>query len=297
MNIGIIIINFNGEDDTKECLESINKFYSHLEKLQIILVDNNSFVPLKDSYLNNLNLNILHIKNTENEGFAKGNNIGIKKVLEANCEYIALINNDTVLVDDSLQKVLNAFEKNKSYGIIGMINCYYSNPEMIWQSGFKSNLYFGFSKKVKATSSFTNLIPVDYVPGSSIVIRKSVFDEIGFLDERYFAYFEEYDFCIRAKRKKINIGFLNGSKILHKVGKSSTSAIQLYFRTRNKLFFYAKYATPFGYICAFIIHIIISLVRIIFSEREKKKLMKALIFGVKDYFNNYLYKGSLENIK
>ena len=73
------------------------------------------------------------IINTVNKGFAEGNNIGIKKAIEAGCEYIALINNDTVFVDDSLLKVINCFEDNFNFGII---NYYYSNPEIIWQAGF-----------------------------------------------------------------------------------------------------------------------------------------------------------------
>lgn len=296
-NIGLILINYNGLNDTKECLKSINKFYSHLNKLQIILVDNNSYVPLKDSYLDNLNLNIIHIKNHINEGFTGGNNIGIKKAIEAGCEYIALINNDTVFVDDSLLKVVNCFEDNFNIGIIGIINYYYSNPELIWQAGFRSNLFLGYSKKIKTNNSTMNIVPVDYVPGSSIVIRKSVFEENGFLDERYFAYFEEYDFCIRAKKKKINIGFLNGTKILHKVGKSSTSPIKLYFRTRNKLLFFHKHGSALGFVIAFTAHAIISIKRIVFSKNDKGKLIKAFLLGFKDYYNEHFYRGSIENIK
>ena len=296
-NIGLVLINYNGLDDTKECLKSINKFYSHIEKLQIILVDNNSHITLKDSYLDNLDLNIVHIKNHMNKGFTGGNNIGIKKAIEDGCEYIALINNDTVFVDDSLLKVVNCLKDSSNFGIIGMINYYYSKPKKVWQAGFRSNLFLGYSKKIKTNNNFMTIVPVDYVPGSSMVIRKSVFEENGFFDERYFAYFEEYDFCIRAKKKKMNIGFLNGTKILHKVGKSSTSSIKLYFRTRNKLLLYHKHGSALGFFIAFTLHLIISIKRIVFSKKDKGKLIKAFLFGFKDYHNEYFYRGSIENIK
>lgn len=297
MKVGIIIVNYNGKLDTMECLISLDLYHKNNSNITVFLVDNNSYDPLDDYFIKKLDTNVLHIKNTNNEGFAKGNNIGITKALESGCELIALINNDTVFVDDSLQKVINCFKNNPSYGILGMINYYYSDPNLVWQSGFSTNLFWGFSAKIGYTAGRENIVPVDYVPGSSIVVRSDVFKDIGFLDEKYFAYFEEYDFCIRAKKNGINIGFLNGSRILHKVGKSSTSTVQLYFRTRNKLMFYHKYASTLGFICAFVTHIIVSTGRIIFSKNEKLKMMRALIFGVKDYFNNHLYEGSIETIK
>ena len=296
MSIGIIIINFNGVSDTQGCLKSIESLYSK-ENIQVFLIENDSLNCIKEDFINSLNFKITQIINTVNKGFAEGNNIGIKKAIEAGCEYIALINNDTVFVDDSLLKVINCFEDNFNFGIIGIINYYYSNPEIIWQAGFRSNLFLGYSKKIKTNNTAMNVVPVDYVPGSSIVIRKSVFEENGFLDERYFAYFEEYDFCIRAKKKKINIGFLNGTKILHKVGKSSTSSIKLYLRTRNKLLFYHKHGSALGFVIAFTVHAIISIKRIVFSKNDKGKLIKAFLFGFKDYYNEHFYKGSIENIK
>tara|TARA_B110000208_G_scaffold183107_1_gene235484 strand:- start:141 stop:1031 length:891 start_codon:yes stop_codon:yes gene_type:complete len=296
MSIGIIIINFNGVSDTQECLKSIESLYSK-QNIQVFLIENDSLNCIKEDFINSLNFKITQIINTVNKGFAEGNNIGIKKAIEAGCEYIALINNDTVFVDDSLLKVINCFEDNFNFGIIGIINYYYSNPEIIWQAGFRSNLFLGYSKKIKTNNTAMNVVPVDYVPGSSIVIRKSVFEENGFLDERYFAYFEEYDFCIRAKKKKINIGFLNGTKILHKVGKSSTSSIKLYLRTRNKLLFYHKHGSALGFVIAFAVHAIISIKRIVFLKNDKGRLIKAFLFGFKDYYNEHFYKGSIENIK
>lgn len=293
MNIGIIIINFNGISDTKECLKSIQ----HLDfrkKVHVFLIENNPHNCIREDFLNKLDLKITQVINIENKGFAEGNNIGIKKAIYAGCEYIALINNDTVFVDDSLLKVINFMEKNSEYGITGIINYYYNNPVKIWQAGFKSNLIFGFTKKIKVSKTVPDVVQADYVPGSSLVIRKNVFEKIGFIDERFFAYYEEIDFCIRAKKKKINIGFLNESKILHKVGKSSTSSVKLYLRTRNKLLFYQKHGSVIGYVIALTLHLIISFKRIIFSKNKKSKMIKALILGFKDHFNDNYYIGSIQ---
>ena len=296
MNIGLIILNYNGEDDTKECLESINKFYSKLKNLQIILIDNNSLFPLKDSYLKSLTLNLLHIKNVENKGFAEGNNIGIRQALKMNCDVIALINNDTVFIDNSLTNAVDHLHKNPDIGIIGLINYFYNNPEKIFQAGFISKLNCGKSSSINIDYKNKGVALVDYVPGSSIIIRNNVFRRVGLLDPKYFAYFEEYDFCVRAKRKDFKVCVLLGSKILHKVGNSSTSVVKLYLRTRNKLLFFKKYASIKGFWQASIRHIGITILRIVFQERNKWKLFKSMFIGIKDYYNNFFYKGSIDKI-
>jgi len=296
-NTAIIILNYNGEDDTKECLESINKFYSKLKNLQIILIDNNSLFPLKDSYLKSLNLNVFHIKNVENKGFAEGNNIGIRQALKMNCDIIALINNDTVFIDNSLTNAVDYLHKNSDIGIIGLINYFYDDPEKIFQAGFISKLDYGKSSTINI-NNYKNkgIASVDYVPGSSIIIRNNVFRRIGLLDPKYFAYFEEYDFCVRAKRKDFKVCVLLESKILHKVGKSSTSVVKLYLRTRNKLLFFKKHASIKGFWQAFIRHIGITILRIVFQERNKRKLFKSMFVGIKDYYSNFFYKGSIDKI-
>ncbi len=83
-------------------------------------------------------------------------------------------------------------------------------------------------------------IRVDWVPGSSLMARTEILQRIGLLDEKYFAYWEEVNLCLRARRYGSEVAFGEGTRILHKVGRSSPTALKEYLRTRNKLYFYRK---------------------------------------------------------
>ena len=297
MSLGIIIINYNGNTDTIECLDSINTLYGNIPGIKVFLIDNNSTEKIDKEILENYIYEIIYIQCEKNEGFARGNNIGIKAALRTGCEYIALINNDTVFVDDSLLMAHTCMKGNPEYGILGLVNYYYSDPSTIWQAGFKSYFYLGHSRTIKYLSEKIEIIPVDYIPGSSMVMHRSVYGTIGYLDERYFAYFEEHDYCIRAKKHGISVGYLSGTKILHKVGKSSTSIVQLYFRTRNKLTFYSEHAPVYGFIIATTLHLVVSVKRIMLSGNERKRMFLALFFGVRDYFIKKMYEGSINELK
>jgi len=298
MKIGVVIINFNGEDDTKKCLKSIERFYSSQENFLVILVDNDSFNVFGENFLKNLKINVLLIRNQENKGFAEGCNIGIRKALDFGCDYVALINNDTIFVDNSLLSAIASLNGEQDLGILGLVNYFLDNPEEVWQSGFISRLNSGRTYSLKLPKSYdsNDIAFVDYVPGSSIIIKSEVFNKVGLLDPKYFAYFEEYDFCVRTKKAGYKIGVLLGSKILHKVGRSSDSPTKLYLRTRNKLLFYKQNANNCGFLMAFFKHLGISVLRIMFAQREKKALFKAMVWGIKDYYNGVFYYGSLNKI-
>jgi len=298
MKIGIIIVNYYGENDTIECIESINECYSHQENIHIVLVNNNYTEKFDKSLLNKLKINITIIDNFENKGFAEGCNIGIRKALDFGCDYVALINNDTIFVDNSLLSAIASLNGEQDLGILGLVNYFLDNPEEVWQSGFISRLNSGRTYSLKLPKSYdsNDIAFVDYVPGSSIIIKSEVFNKVGLLDPKYFAYFEEYDFCVRTKKAGYKIGVLLGSKILHKVGRSSDSPTKLYLRTRNKLLFYKQNANNCGFLMAFFKHLGISVLRIMFAQREKKALFKAMVWGIKDYYNGVFYYGSLNKI-
>ena len=300
MKIGIIIINYGNVEDTIQCVNSLERFYRNNRNINLILVDNNALEYLNDDFVKRINFKVYHIKNEENKGFAEGCNIGIERALQIGCDVVALINNDTIFIDDSLIKAAQCLISNSDIGIIGLINYYFDQPTKVWQSGFISKLNSGRTYRVNLNNNAqkdNEIMPVDYVPGSSIIIKSEVFKKIGLLDSKYFAYYEEYDFCIRTKKEGYKVGVLLESKILHKVGKSSISSVKLYLRTRNKLLLYKKYANIIGFFIASIKHIGISIFRIVFFEKTKGELFKAMIYGVKDYLNNNYYYGSLNKLK
>src|SRR3989344_1344952 len=130
----IIIINFNGWPDTKECLESLSRV--EYDNFEVVLIDNAS----KDDYglrTTDYGLKIHEIRNKENLGFAGANNQGIKLALANNANYVLLLNNDTMVEPDFLSKLVEEAEDDESTGIVGPLICFYDDHNKIWSAGGK----------------------------------------------------------------------------------------------------------------------------------------------------------------
>ena len=218
----IVILNWNGWHDTIECVKSLRKLtYANYE---IIIVDNDS----TDESVEKLKAEFpqIHlIQAGKNLGFAGGNNLGIEYALKKQADYILLLNNDTVVCEDLIEKLLEPIECSGSVGITGPVNYYYDEPNKIWASGAVIQNWW-LNKRVDVTSDkidtgqYSGFRTVDYIPGSCMFVRREVFEKIGLLDERFFLDFEETDFCLRAKRAGYGTVVASKAKIWHKVGKA-----------------------------------------------------------------------------
>ena len=264
----IIIINYNTWQDTIECVNSI--FNSTENKYKIIIVDNKS----ENESLNNLNsyfikklgdeylliyadyINILDseyyknkklflISSEDNLGFANGNNKGIRFALnDINCEYIWLLNNDTVIFPETLKDLLNEMKNDNHIGILGNAQMYYHNQSEI------QALAGGFNKKkikffnIKDSSVLKDRNIIFFVYGASMFLRRKIFENVGLLNENYFLYYEEIDICERARKKNYKVKISESIKILHKHSKTISikgNIFKYYYLERNKYLFLRKY--------------------------------------------------------
>lgn len=266
-NVSIVIVNWNGWDDTIECLESIYKI--DYPDYKIILVDNNSqddsVKRIKD-YSNNKELTI--IENEENYGFAEGNNIGIKYALKhLNPEYILLLNNDTIVNKDFLKEMIKAGEKNRHIGILGPKIYHYDRPDIIWSAGSKISWKFARGIQIGTgeidKGQYDEPKEVEYVTGSAFLIKKAVIDKIGLMDKNYFLYFEESDWTLRANRAGYKSLYVPAAKVWHKVSQSGggiSKPTGLYYITRNRWIFMKKWAKPSDYFIFIIYQVIGALI-------------------------------------
>jgi GT2 family glycosyltransferase len=236
----IILLNWNGCEDTNECLISIKKYCTGSDFV-VVLVDNDSSQSIDLLLSTDYEIPFVFIKNDRNDGFAAGNNIGIKKALQFNPEYVLLLNNDTVLIEDILSQMTYVLDNNPAIGVTGVVNYYFSEPHIVWQAGLFVSLKTAQIAPAKIDKS-KNIIEVDYVPGSSLMFRSTLLHMIGFLDENYFAYYEEVDFCLKTKMHNYKVVFLPNTKLLHKVGQASSNAAKEYLRLRNRLYLFNKYS-------------------------------------------------------
>ncbi len=297
ITVAVIIVNFNGTGDTIECLRSIdNTIYKGDVNYEIILVDNGSRKPISISDISDIKSNVHLISSTKNLGFAGGNNLGLQYIMEHRIHFdmLLLLNNDTILVDDSISRLAIKL-KNSSFGIGGAINYYYSNPNEIWQAGnlFRPNRLKGLT--IKSNIEGNDFVKADFVPGSSMMIKKEVIDKAGFLDDRFFAYYEELDMSIRALRFGYETGFLQSTKILHKVGKSSPSVLKHYLRTRNTLLFYEKNYPELMHKAK--VRIFVRTILVFLKSKFSFYFIKAYYIGKRDYKERFFYEGHIASFR
>ncbi len=239
--IGIIIVNWNGKKDTLACLESLSKLtYTNIETIVIDNGSTNDSVQAISSAFPQITL----ICNNENLGFAGGNNVGIKYAIANKCDYIYLLNNDTVVAPNLLNIFLEHMNALNRPAILGSKVYLFEDQTKfdhlggIWNEE-KAQFDLLHARSIDDGIKFEKPIAVDYVCGCSLFAPTLAFQKIGLLEEKYFLFWEESDFCFRAKKNGYCVFVSPQAKIWHKVsasfigGKPHTT----YFWWRNRLLF------------------------------------------------------------
>lgn len=252
--VDIVIVNWNGWEDTIECLESIYKI--DYPDYEVIIVDNHSqddsVKRIKESSEGKA---FTIIENEENYGFAEGNNIGIRYALKyLNPKYILLLNNDTVVDEDFLKELVDAGENKAYIGILSPKIYHYDRPNIIWSAGCKISWKFARGIQIGTgeldKGQYNDQKEVEYVSGSAFLIKTDVIDEIGLMDKNYFLYFEESDWTLRANQAGYKSLYVPSAKIWHKVSRSGggiSKPAGLYYITRNRWIFMKKWARQADY--------------------------------------------------
>lgn len=284
--VSIIILNYNGKDVLKDCIESVLK--TDYPNLEVIIVDNASIdksYEIVERY-NNVKL----IKNKQNYGFAKGNNIGIKA---SKGEFVVLLNNDTIVHHAWIKELVNVALQDPKIGILGC-KLYYHSSNIIQHAGGVLNLYgkglshigqFGEDR-----GQFNDTASVDFVTGAAMMIKRDVINKIGLLDEEYFMYYEDVDYCYRAKKAGFKVVYVPQAIVYHYEGFTSNNRLpnkKIILTERNRMLFLLKNFNK-KELFTFILYDIMSLPfivcegvrRILFKKTSKIKLTN----------NNILYQ-------
>ncbi len=248
--LSIIIVNWNLLQDTIECIDSLVKSGATLN--QIIVVDSastdGSVFALRDRYFDRLNI----LEMPENRGYAAGANMGIEHALKSEQQWLLLINNDTT-VDSNFLDILKAGgQAQPSYSIFAPMILYHSQPKLIWSMGDRridhTLLTTHPYKNRKIKEYYPATLPIDFTNGCAMLVHRRVFEKIGELDESFFMYGEEVDFCERASQSGFTAACLPEARMWHKISKSSAGdrAGRRYLKVRNQIRIYRRYASPGG---------------------------------------------------
>jgi len=209
----IIIVVYNSINYTIKCIDSI--LNSKNSKYKIILVDNGSDSKIKNALKSHLiSLNSVEIikllELNQNYGYAYGVNHGIRYSLKfKDCSYLWVLNNDVKIEEDCLSKLVNCYP-NKS--IISPAIYDYDDDKKVQSLGGMLNPYFLTTKNIdKSANSF-----FDFLTGSSLFFSSEIVSINGFLSIKYFMYYEDVDWCLRAKKNNIKLSIIEDCKIFHK---------------------------------------------------------------------------------
>lgn len=233
--VSIIVVNWNGKDFIKDCLESLEgQSYRNFE---IIVVDNASTdgsVEIIEKNFPNIKL----IKNTENVGFSKGNNIGIK---HSGGDMIALFNPDAVAEKNWVSILVNSLKSSEKIGA-ATGKLYYLGDKF-----GKDAVFCTWSKMNTFSANPYNfhddepISKVDYLTGAAMMVKREVIDKIGLMDNDYFLYFDETDWCARMIRAGYDMLYVPTAIAWHAVsGLMSDSNKKIYFMERSRVRFALK---------------------------------------------------------
>lgn len=224
LKLSIIIVNFNSGDFLFNCLKSLDEVKDEAG-INILVVDNASMDDSLEKAEGKFD-NIIYIKNSQNLGFGRANNIALKKI---NSEYILLLNPDTQLKKGTISYMLSFMEENKDAGA-ATCRVLLSNGkiDLTAHRGFPTpwaSFKYYFLKDDNLyhlkNRDFKNPHEVDAITGAFFLTRKSVLEKVGFFDEDYFLYGEDIDLCFRMKEKGFKVFYVPEVEILHNKGISS----------------------------------------------------------------------------
>lgn len=231
----IIVLTWNGKKDTLECLSSLQRV--SYPNTHIILVDNAS----TDRTIEAVRRDFPHahcIRNERNLRYSGGNNVGMQYALTQGADYVLLLNNDTVVDPPFLDHLIQTAESSELVGIVGPMIYYHNSPKKIWFAGGIIRWWQGWieHRGIRETNNgqYSTTEQTDYVTGCCLLVKRSVIEKIGFLDERYFMYGEDVDYCVRASRAGFKIFFEPNARIWHKISVSSGGHFS-WFKNWNKL--------------------------------------------------------------
>lgn len=290
--IGIITVLYRSESVLEDFFLSLEK--QKYKNFILYVIDNASpdnSLELSYKLASKCTFETVHIANDINYGIAKGNNIGIKEALANSCELILLSNNDVVFDENTIDFLYEGLREQKADMVVPKIYFWQTNKIWLAGGGFTRHngwvTHYGYMKEDALI--YNNSMSVDYSPTCFMLIRKELFDIVGFMDEKYFVYWDDTDFIYRAIHEKFKLWYIPQSIVEHKESTSTgkQSDFSIYYLNRNFIYFTCKNHTLFVAIYYIMFHFFMLIFKRIFtlSFHQWRLAINATISGVILYFS------------
>lgn len=239
-HVAIVVLNWNRRAETLACLESLRALtYPDYE---VVVVDNasadGSATAIRQQFPE-----VTLLENAENLGYTGGNNAGLRHALEQHADYVFLLNNDTIVDPGCLSALVTVAEADPAVGMVGPLIYYFDRPTVLWSAGGAIDWRRGTTWMVGLDEPdegrWDAPQPVDFITGCAVLVKAETLRRIGLLDERFFAYYEDAEWCVRAARAGYRLLLVPAAKVWHKIApvRQAVSPAIHYYMTRNRLLF------------------------------------------------------------
>lgn len=243
--VGVVTVTYNSATVLAEFLDSVWK-QTHRDFF-LYIVDSGSTDNTIDMLAEASDARVRTVATGKNIGFAAGSNLGIKMALEEGCDAIMLLNNDTVFGPELLQLLLDGLDTHHCDMTTPKM-LYFDAPDKIWAAGGHLNKWLGYRNHHDGADQpddgrFDRPRRVTFTPFCCILMRRSAIETLGYLDERYFVYTEDADYCFRAMRAGLSLWYVPEAKLWHKVSSltgGGGTPFLIRYCTRNRIYFLRK---------------------------------------------------------
>ncbi|SEI99374.1 hypothetical protein SAMN04487995_2925 [Dyadobacter koreensis] len=289
--VSIVTVNFNQQKITEDLLRSLTEVNTYPD-LEIIVVDNGS----KENFVPEWQIRypaVKFIRSELNTGFAGGNNIGLKK---ATGEYYFLINNDTEVTPDLIERLVRTLDENPEIGVVSPKIHYFDQPGILQYAGYTQMNYYTarnscigqFEEDNGQYDSLTG--PTGYAHGAAMMLSREAVGKAGLMGENYFLYYEELDWCERIRKAGYEIHVNMQALIYHKesvsVGKKST--LKEFFMNRNRILFIRKNTSfaKFSIFCIYFLLLVVPRNLISYIKNRETKFIPFFFKAITWHFSN-----------
>ena len=243
-----VILNFNRRADTIQCLASIEaSTHRHVRALVLDAGSNDGSVQaVRETFPE-----ALVIELEDNLGYAGNNNTGIRIALELGAEWVFVLNEDTVLDPECLARLVEVGERDPAIGIVGPMVYHHDEPGVIQSAGGRLTARWEgwhLGQNEPDRGQFTQPHHVEWISGCGILVRRGVIEQVGALDPRFFYYWEETEWCVRAGKAGWRVVHVPAARLWHKGVQRDYRPHPpvTYYATRNRLLLLKKHGAPFA---------------------------------------------------
>jgi GT2 family glycosyltransferase len=247
-NVGVALINWNNAPATIRCVDSLRKGTA---VPRVICVLDNGSVDGSVAAIRAAHPNVDLVECPENSGFAAGTNRQVERLLAAGVDYVWILNNDTVVEQACLETLIAFAEAHSEYSALSATIMVLDRPQEPWYAGGRLDMGTIAGRHLLTVGE--RAVPVDFLSGCCMFCRRDTFERAGNLDERFFAYGEDVDWCVRAKQAGLTLGYVPAARLYHEVSSSirrntitrsggTASPFHHYLVTRNACYLVRKHA-------------------------------------------------------